>query len=345
MPNSDYDKTLGVVEHILGLPNDRQLAYAHNGPPRSRTVALFFSGLMGVGVARDVPKPCMDAGIHWITPSIPGHGQSSPTAPGVDFYVSFVRDVTALLDHLYPEDDEDGDEDHGFDDLYVAGGSYGAVHAQILYGAPYDLFPAGRKLRGCAVLAGFSPFRHHKNYTKDLTWQNWLSVGPPAYYTPFHLLQRLMAFALAPKLKTLQGTKKLLWNLLFSRMDEGERQLMAGYLEKVGRTEDDFIEGMARGAMRAYSNSWQGFYEVSDVLHADWGFAPAHLDDEHASKPIIIVGSAMDHLGGSTNGWMADNYKSATIKSVPGGHISALYFLDDLWAEVLKLCNHPNPAS
>lgn len=320
-----YDAEQGAAEHILPLPDNRQVAYAHNGPSHSRVVILFFSGLMSVGNARDVAQPCRDIGAHWIAPTIPGAGNSSPRTPGEEFHVALARDMTALLSHLHPE---------GFDTLYVSGGSYGTVHAQMLYGASYDLFPAGRKLAGCMILAGFSPFRQHRGYAKTLTWQNWFSVGPPALLTPFHLLQRLMSVAIASKLRTLSGAKDLFQQLLFSHMDEAERRMLAAYLERKNRTQEEFVASLAKGAMRACT-IWDGFYEVSDVLHSDWGFAPAALDEEHASKPIVIAGSQLDHLGGSTNGWMAVNYKSSTLKISPGGHISSLYYLDDLWTELL----------
>lgn len=320
-----YDAEQGTGEHILPLPNSRQLAYAHNGPPHSRTVIVFFSGLMSVGNARDVPQPCRDINAHWVAPTLPGMGNSSPRNQGEEYHLALTRDITALLEHLHPD---------GFDTLYVSGGSYGTVQAQMLYGASYDLFPPGRKLAGCMLLAGFAPFRHHRAYTKSLSWQNWFSVGPPAQLIPFHLLQRLASVFIASKLKTLDGAKDFLWQMLFSRMDEAEKRTLAAYLQRKNRTEDDFLEGMARGAVKA-CRIWDGFYEVSDVLHSDWGFAPAQLDEEHASKPIMIAGSEGDHLGGSTNDWMAANYKSSTLKIAPGGHISAVYYLDDLWSEFL----------
>jgi pimeloyl-ACP methyl ester carboxylesterase len=321
-----YDAEQGNAEHILALPNTRQLAYAHSGPVAARTVVLFFSGLMSVGTARDVPQPCRDVNAHWIAPTIPGAGNSSPRSPGEAYHVALAKDITALLSHLHPD---------GLDTLYIAGGSYGTVQAQMLYGASYDLFPAGRKIAGCMLLAGFSPFRHHKTYAKTLTWQNWFSVGPPAQLIPFHLLQRLAATVIASKLRTVAGAQDFLRQMLFSHMDEAERRNLEAYLRKKNRSEEEFLESMARGAIKACL-IWDGFYEVSDVLHSDWGFAPAALDEEHASKPVLIVGSEGDHLGGSTNGWTAANYKSSTLKIIPGGHISALYYMDDLWSELLE---------
>ena len=63
-----YNTAKGEEEHILALQGGRQLAYAQNGPQISRTVVIFFSGLMSIGSAPDVPAPCRELGVHWIYP-------------------------------------------------------------------------------------------------------------------------------------------------------------------------------------------------------------------------------------------------------------------------------------
>ena len=324
-PSTAYDKAKGEKEHILYLPGGRQLAYAHNGPPTSRTIVIFFVGLMSVGSAPDVPAPCRELGVHWISPTLPGMGNSSIRDVTEPYHIALSRDMTALLQYLYPTD--------AFDAVYIAGGSYGSVPAQMLYGAPYDTFPPGRKIVGCISIAGFSPFKYDTSYAKTLTWQNWFSVGPPSQL-PFQPLQRLFSTVIALKLKTLDGTRDFLRQALFSKMDEEERAMFAEWLEKEARTESDFVNEMAKRAVRC-SQCWGGFMEVSDVIHSDWGFEPAKLDDEHAAKPMLVVGSQNDHLGGSGNGWIVANYRSATLKLIQGGHISALYYMDDIWREMI----------
>lgn len=321
-----YDKQKGDEEHILKLADGRQLAYACNGPRGAKNVIIFFAGLFSVGTAHQVPEPCAEIGAFWIAPTLAGMGNTSSHDPKEPYHVMLARDVSALLKHLYPTDE--------YDTLYVAGGSYGTAQAQMLYGAPYDLFPAGKKIAGCFLLAGFSPYKYDTNYTKALSWQNWMSVGPPSQM-PFRMLQRLFRSAIGSKMGSVEGAKAFLHQTIFGKMSAEEKKKFADYMARKGSSEDEFIDRQARGAVKSCQN-WDGFMEVSDVLHSDWGFAPATLDDEHARKPVLVIGSECDDMGGSNNAWLVANYKSATEKTVPGGHLSTLYYMDELWADMFK---------
>jgi pimeloyl-ACP methyl ester carboxylesterase len=322
-----YSRAAGEEEHILPLPGGRQLAYAHNGPSTSRTIVIFFSGMMSVGVAPDVPMPCRELGMHWIAPTLPGMGRSSTRDRTMPYHVGLAKDISALLQHFYPTG--------VFDQIYVAGGSYGTVQAQMLYGAPYDIFPAGRKIVGCMLLAGFSPVKYDTKYAKGLSWQNWLSFGPPSQL-PFRPLQRLFRSVIGSKFNKLDGAKDFLRQTILSKMDENEKVQFMEWLRKNDRTEDDWVEEGAKIAIRSCEN-WDGFMEISDVIHSDWGFAPAMLDKKHASKPVLVVGSQNDQIGGSNNGWVVENYRSAKLKIIPGGHISSVYYMDDIWQEMIDL--------
>jgi len=326
----NYDKAKGDEEHILALPDNRQIAYAHNGPTTSRTVVLFFSGIMSVGIAGNVPTPCRECGMHWIAPTLPGMGNSSTRSDRkAPYLVPFLRDMVALLSHLYPTG--------AYDTLYVSGGSYGTVQAQMLYGAPYDLFPPGRKIAGCVLLAGFSPLKHHPGYAKTLNWGNWFSFGPPTQLLPWHILQWTFRLAVGSKLGTVKGAKAFLRQTVVDGMDEEENLTFARWLDTNSLTEDAWLDQMARGTVTSCRN-WDGFMEVADVIHSDWGFDPKHLDEQHASKPVLVVDSANDHIGGGTNDWLVENYRSARFKSVPGGHISTLFYMDDIWKEIIVSC-------
>ncbi|KAL7947107.1 Alpha/Beta hydrolase protein [Trichoderma barbatum] len=321
-----YDEIKGDEEHMLLLTGGRQLAYAHNGPSTSRTVIIFFSGIMSVGTAANVPEPCRELQAHWISPTLPGMGNTSTRDHSVPYHVSLASDINALLNHLYPTTD--------FDTLYVAGGSYGTVQAQMLYGAPYDLFPFGRKIAGCLLLSGFSPLKYHIGYAKKLNWHNWVSIGPPTRTIPFRFLQHMFKIAIGSKLKSVDGATQFLKQTLFDNMDNEEKQIFHEWLQKNTFAEHTVIERMARGTVKC-CNNWDGFMEVSDIIHSDWGFDPRALDAEHSSKPVLVVGSKNDHIGGGTNDWLVSNYKCAKLKLLPGGHISSLFFMDELWEEMI----------
>ncbi|OAP57652.1 hypothetical protein AYL99_08390 [Fonsecaea erecta] len=324
----DYDRAKGEEEHILPLTGNRQLAYAHSGPVSSRTVVIFFTGIMSVGTAPNTPAPCRELGVHWIAPTLPGMGNTSTRDKSVPYHVSLARDMVALLSNLYPTD--------AYDTLYIAGGSYGTVPAQMLYGAPYELFPPGRKIVGCVLLNGFAPLKYHADYAKTLSWQNWFSYGWPTQVLPFHLLQRLFRFAIGSKLNTLDGAKTFLRQTIIDQMGDEEKSTFRKWLDRNRLTEDAFVEQMAQGTIMCCRN-WDGFMEVADVIHSDWGFEPKALDDAHASKPVLVVGSEVDRIGGSANDWLVSNYKSAKLKVVPGGHISSLFYMDEIWEEIFRM--------
>ncbi|KAL7922895.1 Alpha/Beta hydrolase protein [Trichoderma austrokoningii] len=286
---------------------------------------------MSVGIAANVPDSCRDIQAHWISPTLPGMGNTSTRDLSVPYHVSLARDMTALLNHFYPTAD--------FDLLYLAGGSYGTVQAQMLYGAPYDLFPPGRKIAGCLLLSGFSPLKHHIGYASKVNWHNWFSIGPPTRVIPFRLLQRLFKTAIGSKLQTLDGARAFLRQTIFNTMDVDEKQLFCGWLAKNKLTEAEFIDRMARGTIKCCKN-WDGFMEVSDIIHSDWGFDPRTLDAEHASKRMLVVGSTSDYIGGGTNDWLVDSYKSAALKLLPGSHISSLFYMDELWEELFTMAGH-----
>lgn len=333
---SEYNAAKGGEEHIIKLPDGRQLAYARNGPLRAKTVIIFFSGLMAVGTAYNVPEPCKKRGALWLAPTPIGMGNTSSRDPKEPYYKTLARDTTALLDSLYGEEE--------FDELYVAGGSYGTVMAQMLYGAPYDIFPAGRKLVGCMLMAGFSPIKYDGDYAQNLSWQSWMSIGPPSQM-PFRMLQRVFRAVVGSKMKTVEGAKEFLRATIWGMMDENEKKEMHKWLQKTGGTEDEFFQRQAESAVKSGKN-WDGFMEVADVLREDWGFVPGQIpqlqgeeeneedEREGGSKRLLVVGSEDDQIGGSGVAWMAKTYKGARLKMVPGGHISTLYGVDEFWTEM-----------
>lgn len=324
-----YTREKGLEEHILSLPDGRSLAYAHNGSSTSRIVVLFFPGLFSVGTATDVPLPCQKLEAHWVGLTLPGFGRSSIRSAGEKYNVALYRDVTTLLNRLHPLDDIDA--------LFVGGGSYGSVMAQMLYGASYDLFPLGRKIKGCLILAPFPPLRHYPDYAKSMSWSTWISLGPPSQLFPFHSLQRLFKLAIGSQLQDEAGAAKFLQSAIFDKMDDAEKtRLNEWAVSKQRGGPEEFLTEMAKGVVRC-CNDWTGFLEVSDIINSDWGFEPSGLDDEHTAKPILIVTSEKDDIGSVGGEWLEAKYKSATLRKLPGGHISSLCFMDELFEQLISM--------
>lgn len=98
-------------------------------------------------------------------------------------------------------------------------------------------------------------------------------------------------------MNTEDGAEVFLRQHIFNKMDDVEKSEFKQWLEIHGLSEDAFVAKMAGETLRCNQN-WDGFMEISVVMHSDWGFEPKELDDEHASKPMLVVGQALIELVG-----------------------------------------------
>ncbi|KAF8441512.1 hypothetical protein L210DRAFT_3537393 [Boletus edulis BED1] len=97
-------------EHMLALQGGRTpLQETHPARPFSSTSIA----PSRVGEASSVSRT---KDTHCIYPTLPGWGNTSPPLPSTSYVDCLMSDMTALLDHLYPERGRDIK-------LYVAGGS------------------------------------------------------------------------------------------------------------------------------------------------------------------------------------------------------------------------------
>ncbi|KAF9266207.1 alpha/beta-hydrolase [Marasmius fiardii PR-910] len=314
------------LEKFLTLPDGRTLAYADSGNRASPTIVIFFHGFFGIGRSGFTMEAFRESGFHIVTPTLPGFGLSSPRDKTLPYAVYLSRTITALIDHLHPNEPNLR--------IYMSGGSYGTVPAQILYGLPFDVFPYGKNIVGCMILAPLSPFRHDVEYTKGMTWTNWVGVGPPSQLVPFHLLQRLVAKAIGMKIKTVDKAEAFLRKTLFETATEAEKASFLAWKEREGIPEGQWERKMAENMVKSFATTWDGFYEGSDVLHSDWGFDPRLLDEEHTKRPLMAVASSSDPLGPHMATWINENYPNSTLKWLDGGHIAATYVMSDLWREL-----------
>lgn len=317
-------------ESTLTLPGDRTLAYATSGNVSSTTVLLYLHGALGIGETSKVSPIIASKSIYHICPTLPGWGNTSPPSPSTPYVDCITGDITALLDHLYPENGRDLK-------LYIAGGSFGSVPAQILYGAPYDKFPYGRCIVGVLLMSALTPFRYQKDYARHMTWSNYFAVGPITQWFPFkHLVARLAKFKMEREVTTVDNTEKFLRRFLFDKMDEAEKEEYAQWRAKEGIAEGETERKFATIAVRSVAKSWEGFKLMWSVLHSDWGFRPDTLDEEHSRPFVMLVTSPEDKEAPEAwSQYLAATYKNTKVKTVRGGHIGILYHLNDVWAEFL----------
>jgi pimeloyl-ACP methyl ester carboxylesterase len=285
--------------------------------------------MFGIGRISNPSKVLLEKDVHSISPTLPGWGASSPRNKDKPFALGILSDITALIDHLHPHDLNLK--------IYIAGGSYGTVPAQMLYGAPFDVFPYGRYIAGCMLLAPLSPPRYHADYAKALTMANYISIGPPSRYIPFRLVPRLVAFIIHRQVKTLEGAERFIRSTLFDNMKEEERAAFTKWKEDNGKEDGELERQFAENAKKSVQYTWEGFMETADVIHEDWGFNPALLDEEHNKRPIFIVTADEDTMAPDANAkWLAASYKNSRYRSISGGHIAGIFHINDLWREFLE---------
>lgn len=323
----DYHST---HESTIALPGGRTLVYATSGNASSTTVLLYLHGAFTVAETSKVSRTIASKDIHHICPTLPGWGNTSPPLPSMSYVDCLINDVTTLLDHLYPENGRDIK-------LYISGGSFGTVPAQILYGAPYDKFAYGRCIVGVLLMGALTPFRYHRDYAKHMTWSNYIGIGPISQWPLFRpLFVHLVKVWMAKKMSTVDDAEKFLQGFLFDKMDEAEKEEYAQWKAREGIAEGETERRFATNAVRSVAKSWEGFKLMSSVLHSDWGFRPDTLDEEHSRPFVMLVTSPGDkEVPEAWTQYLAATYKNTKVKTLHGGHISVLYHLDDVWAEFL----------
>ncbi|CAA7259547.1 unnamed protein product [Cyclocybe aegerita] len=312
------------------LPDGRTLAYSESGDASSTTLIIFFHGAFGVGNASNPPRVLVEGDFHFVAPTLPGWGKSSPRNKQIPYHLSFPADIASLIEQAHPLKEDTK--------IYLSGGSYGTVPAQVLYGAPFDVFPPGCHVAGCLILAPFSPFKLHKEYKNDMTLQNYLAVGPPSQYIPFNLIARLGSLALGHKFKTREQTEAFIRETFFNKMGDEERAAFTKWSQDNDRTEAQVERDLGDNMYRSVEETWDGFLEISNIIHGDWGFNPGSLDEDHAKRPIVIVASEGDTMAPDGMAkWLAATYKKAHFRSVSGGHLASLFHLNDLWKDLLAM--------
>lgn len=313
-------------EHLLSLPDGGTLAYAQAGNPQSSDVVIFFHGVFGVGSIKRV-SPVLE-NLLLLNPTLPGWGESSPVPPNVPYHTYLYQAISHLISSVLPDTSQLR--------LYLAGGSFGTVVAQIIYGAPYDQFPLGRHIAGLLLLAPFSPPHAHKEFSQCLTLPNYLMIGSPARYMPFNLVARLGKLMFQSKVDTRRHAEAFIKDFAFTKMTPKEREACERWKAAKGVKDGDEVKELADGVYRSVRNTWEGFMRVPQVFQSDWGgYSPANLDEEH-SKPVLIVVTQGDWETKRMGEWLGTQLKDAHVRYEEGGHIATMFVMDDIWADFIS---------
>ena len=175
------------------------------------------------------------------------------------------------------------------------------------------------------ILAPFSPFRIHKDYAKCLSWHDWIGVGPLTKYLP---IPSLVSLAMGSKFKTFDSVEEILRQVILDRMDEAEKERFTAHCQKFGTTPDEFFKTWARESMKSVENGWNGYNQSAVALHSDWGFT-FPLDADHTRGKVLVKVAKGDELGSGMGEYLAQNYANSEFIVEEGGHISAMYTLNE----------------
>lgn len=279
-----------TAEKLLTLPGGRKLAYEHAGIFTSLTLVIFFHGSLSVGSAARPSPVLLSKGVHYVAPTLPGYGNTSPPARGTTYTATIANDISTLIQHLYPETSNIS--------LYICGHSFGSVAAQILYSTPTTVFPESRSIKGLLLISAFPPFRNDKEkgfvYTANMTWSTYMSVGPPSCFIPFRLVQQAIKFAIQPNFATQARAETFVRQFMFDIMGPKEKEVVEAWKKKNESEEGELERQIATLTRRSVEKTWEGFLSTPDVMNSDWDRTSTpqqETESDHTeARKVLVVG-------------------------------------------------------
>lgn len=282
-------KTAGVTtpldaEHLLQLPDGRQLAWTESGAQDGAPV-LLLHGSPGCRLGRQTELAQLaDAGIRQITYDRPGYGLSDPQ-PGRTV-ADAVSDVRAVLDAA------------GVERTGAIGGSGGGPHALALA----TLLPERCTLVHCVV--GVAP--------KTLLGEEFFTGMDPAN-------QRRFALAIGDRDTVLQEFLDEVLRLAAQRTDDpasvmGDMDLPESDREILRQTAEETAVVLAE----AFRQGVAGFADDFTAIARDWGFDP-----RDATAPVVISYGEHDvNVPAGHGRWLAENVPNVEVRATSdAGHL------------------------
>lgn len=316
-----------VEDKRLALSDGRTLAYADNGNTSSSSLVLFLHDAFSVGDASRPPRVLIERNVHFVAPTLPGWGRSSPLPASSSYATTLATDITALITHLHPLNSNLK--------LYICAHGFGTVPAQMLYGLPHDVFPLGQQIAALILLAPLSPPHCHKNYARSMSWQTYFMAGPIARYIPYNLFMHLTKAFWASYVRSQSSAEEYVKKRVFEAMGDEEHEMFSQWRDDQGLEVGQYEREMGRNIVRSIAHTWQGFLELPEVYHSGWaGFCPGK---SMSDCPVFIVSPKGDYMFPEAMAeWLAEKYRSATLKTVNGGYMSSFFHLNSVWNEVFS---------
>ncbi|KAI0927447.1 hypothetical protein AcV5_007989 [Taiwanofungus camphoratus] len=316
----------GSPEKFLPLAGGRTLAYADAGDPSSSMIVLRLHPFMSVGSITRMSPILLKRGVHYIAPTLPGWGHTSPPPKASSFASCVIADISALLNHLH----------HDSADLkiYVVGYGNGSIPAMMLYGASFDVFPLGRCITAVLLCQPFSPLV----YGQDGRNPSGAAFVPVKASTLAEsslvscIAMWLVKSFLQYRLRT-PRTAECWVRTAFAKMDDVDRAAYARWREEMGVTEGQLEREAAERQVRSVGTSWAGFRAIVGVMrevHA--GYYPNTLDDEHTKRPILVASTR----GRPMTQYIVENYRNVQAMYLRSP-FDVMWKADEIFARLLSM--------
>ncbi|TRM68239.1 Alpha/Beta hydrolase protein [Schizophyllum amplum] len=317
-----------VEDKRLTLPDGRTLAYADTGNTSSNILVLFLHGAFAVGDASKAPAALIEHHAHFVAPSLPGWGQSSPVPRATAYAATLARDMHALITHLHP--------DTARLRLVICGHGIGSISAQILYGAPQADFPLRAALARLVLVSPFSPPHAHREYARHLSRGQYMLLGPPARLLPC-VPARFAHLSLAPRLRTPPRREALVRSYLVDAALAGdEHGAFERWCEKQELRDGQLERDLAANAALSVAKTWRGFFDLPTVYHSGWGGYTPDGGDRAKCGVIIVAATTDEWVPCQHAEWLAKNVENASLITLSGSHLSVLFHMNDVWNEILR---------
>ncbi|PFH52531.1 hypothetical protein AMATHDRAFT_139589 [Amanita thiersii Skay4041] len=322
-----------VEDKRLTLPDARILAYADNGNTSSSIVVLYLHGVFTVGDASRLSPALLEKNVHFVAPTLPGWGASSPIPDVSSYPKTFAADITVLLNYLHPQQQNLK--------LYICAHCFGTVVAQMLCNLSYDVFPLGHRISACILVSPYSPPHCHFAYARSMSWQPYVLAGPPARYVPFNILPRLFRLIISLRVQSRPATDAVVQKYLFDGLSEEETESLLKWKERHGVEEGQFEKEIVRNAIKSVALTWRGFLDMPTIYHSNYGWRPPNFEDR-PSAPYFYIVCAQDDpiIPAAMAQWLAKEYGTMVHFTIlNGSRLSALIHLDEVWENVFN--DHP----